>query len=150
MAKEEPMTMDEVELVPPDDERDGACAVARMLRAVLVEAGGKARLHWLNEAGEIVDEMALDPARPAGRALVRLARRAELAEELVAVLFPPPEPIRGTGCMISRHVTEIWGPILDIDHARGLCDEISMNTLRRVAEKLDEAAWLAGQMKACG
>jgi hypothetical protein len=67
MAKEEPMTMDEVELVPPDDERDGACAVARMLRAVLVEAGGKARLHWLNEAGEIVDEMALDPARPAGR-----------------------------------------------------------------------------------
>jgi hypothetical protein len=64
------------------------------------------------------------------------------------VLFPPPEPIGGTGCMISRHVTEIWGPILDIDHARGLCDEISMNTLRRVAEKLDEAAWLAGQMKA--
>lgn len=68
-------------------------------------------------------------------------------DELIAILFPPLEQAKG-GWWHDHGVREIDGAIYDIERAQGRCDEICMNTLKRVAEKLGKAQKLAEPYRA--
>jgi hypothetical protein len=68
-------------------------------------------------------------------------QRAELADKLVELLFPPPVK-QAHGCWLDSGVDELDGVMIDICRQGGKADEVCMGTLRRVQNKLEEARQL--------
>ena len=75
--------------------------------------------------------------------------KEELADQMVAILFPPLEQFTD-GSWLDRSVTDIDGAIYDIERARGHCDQTCLRTLKRVSERLRRAEQIAEPFRAPG
>lgn len=75
--------------------------------------------------------------------------KEELADQLLAILFPPLEQDK-QGFWTDHGVREIEGAIYDIERAQGQCDDVCLRTLKRVAEKLRHAEQVVEPYRAPG